>query len=212
MKNITRKFNSDRAVFFLMVFICIIIGAAVLKIAAIVILPFIIAVLLAFVMYPIVKGLDKKRCPRILSILLVIIIGLSLFGAVFFTSGMMIVEQFPQYEDRLKILYDWAADFFILPYDEALTIWKNLWDQAAIRIFVRDFTLSFSNIVFRFISSAGLVMLFMVFILLEASYFTEKLEAAFEKHSIRINKMGNDLMSQITRYLTAKFFSHLLTV
>jgi predicted PurR-regulated permease PerM len=44
-----------------------------------------------------------------------------------------------------------------------------------------------------------------VFILLEASYFKEKLEYAFDKNSARINRMGHDIMSQVSRYLTAKF-------
>ena len=213
MNNIKSFFNSGKAIFFLMVFICCVIGSAVLKIAAVVILPFTIAVLLAFVVYPIVKGLDKRNCPHILSVVLIILLiiaGFSIFGAVFFTSGRMIVVRFPQYEDRIKALYDWAADLFLLPNDEALSIWQNLWEQAAIRSFVRDFTLSFSNTLFQFVSSAILVMVFLGFILFEASYFKEKLENAFESRSVRINKMGIDLMSQVTRYLAAKFFISLV--
>jgi len=42
--------------------------------------------------------------------------------------------------------------------------------------------------------------------LLEASYFKEKLEVAFENRADHINRMGHDLMAQVTRYLTAKFF------
>ena len=41
---------------------------------------------------------------------------------------------------------------------------------------------------------------------METKYFKEKLEIAFNKHSERINQMGHDLMSQVTRYLTAKFY------
>ena len=207
MNKIVRAFNSGRAVFFLMIFICSIVAFAVLKFASTVILPFVIAVLLAFVTFPIVIALDKLRVPRFVSIILIvvlIVIVLSLFGVVFLMSGMMIVDQYPQYEDRIKTIYDWIADLFDLSNDEALTLWQNLWDQEAIRTFVRDFTISFSNIIFRFVSSAVLVILFVVFILLEASYFREKLEAAFENRSERFNKMGNDLMKQVARYLGAK--------
>jgi len=209
VRNIYRAFNSGRAVFFLMVFICCIVAAAVLKLAASVILPFTIAVLLAFVMYPIVKWLDKIRIPRVISILLVVIIivfGLYIFGMVLFTSGSNILSIYPKYETRLTEIYIWVAELFELPYDESLTFFENLWGQLGIRTWVRHYAFSFSSIFLNFISNAVLVVLFVVFILLEASYFKEKLEIAFEKSTDRIHRMGHDLMSQVTRYLTAKFF------
>ena len=208
MSNITRAFNPGKPIFFLMVFICCIIAGAVLRLTAVVILPFTIAVLLAFVMYPMVKKLDKLRCPRTLSILLVVFIivtGLYIFGMILFSSGRMIAEQFPRYEHRFIEIYTYIARLFELPFDEDLTFFENLWAQLGIRHFVRDFTLSFSNIVLQFIISAVLVILFVVFILLEASFIREKLDTAFENRSARINKMGHDLMSQVTRYLAAKF-------
>jgi len=207
MYNIPKSFNSSRTIFFLMVFICCIIGAAVLRVTAPVILPFVIAILLTFVIFPIVIALDKIGCPRFVSILLVvfiIVIGLSAFGMVLFTSGVMIATQYPQYEERLFLVYYEAARLFQLPFDADLTFVENLWSQLGIRAFVFDFTIAFSNTVFRFMASAVLVILFVVFILLEASYFKEKLEAAFENRSERINKIGRDLMSQVSRYLVAK--------
>jgi len=208
MKNIPGSFNSGRANFFLMVFLCCVLGGAVLKIASSVILPFTIAVLLAFTMYPMIKGLDKLGCPRFLSIFLVVIImvaGLYIFGMVFFTSGRLIFAQYPKYESRFTEIYVWLANLFELPYDESRSFWENMWGQLGIRTFIREKTLSFSNSFLRFLSAALLVVFFVVFILLEASYFNEKLEAAFERRSERINRMGYDLMTQVTRYLTAKF-------
>jgi len=209
MKDVSKISNPGRTYFFMLVFICCVLAGAVLKIASSVILPFTIAVLLSFVMFPIVKGLDKLRCPRFLSILLVVMIivaGLCIFAIVLFNSGRMIVAQYPKYEDRLTEIYIWIGGFFELSYDEHLSFWENLWSQLGIRTWVRHFTLSFSNIFFKFISSAVLVVLFVVFLLMEAGYFKNKLDLAFKNRSERINKMGHDLMSQVTRYLTAKFF------
>ena len=208
MKNILKPFHSGRAIFSLMIFICFILAVAMLKIASSVILPFTIAILLAFVMYPMVKGLDKLRFPRFLSILLVVIIivtGLYILGMVFFTSGRMIVAQYPRFESRFTEIYKWAARIFELPYDEGLSLWANLWEQLGIRTWVRNFTFSFSSIFLQFVKNAGLVLVFVMFILVEASYFKEKLEIAFESRSSRINRMGHDLMAQVTRYLAAKF-------
>ena len=214
MKKILNTFHSGRAVFFLLVFICCIVAGAVLKIAASVILPFTIAFLLAFVMFPIVRWLDKHRVPRFVSILLVVIIivsGLSIFGIVLFTSGSNILSTWPKYENRLTEIYSWIARSFDLSFDESLSVWQNLWMQLGIRNWVRGFAFSFSSIFLSFTSGAVLVVLFVVFILLEASRFGEKLEAAFEDRAERINKMGYELMHQVTRYLTAKFFISLAT-
>jgi predicted PurR-regulated permease PerM len=92
-----------------------------------------------------------------------------------------------------------------------LSFWENLWGQLGIRTWVRGFALSFSNIFIKFISNAILVVLFIVFILLEAGNFREKLDTAFEERAERINQMGRDIISQVTRYLAAKFFISLAT-
>ena len=208
MKN-TKTFHSGRAIFSLLILICCVIVGAVLKIAAGVVLPFTIAVLLAFVMYPVVKWLSKHRIPHFLSILLVVVIlgsVLCVFGMVLISVGTNILSIYPQYEDRVTEIYIWVANFFELPYDETLSVWDNVWGQLGVRTWVRDFAFSFSNIFFNFVSNAILVILFIVFILLEANFFKEKLEAAFDNRSGRINRMGHDLMSQVTRYLTAKFY------
>lgn len=209
MENTNKAFEPGRAVVFLLVFICCIIAGAVLKIASAIILPFMIAALLALVLFPLIKWLDKLHFPHFLSIFLTILIFIAsviLFGMILFTSGRMIVTQLPNYEYRFIEIYDEIARLFRLPNDEGQSVWQNLWDQAAIRVFVRDLTISFSNYVFRFVSSAGIVIIFVIFILLEVSFFGKKLEVAFEKRSERINKMGRDIMTQVTRYLTAKFF------
>jgi predicted PurR-regulated permease PerM len=215
MKDIFRTFNSGRANFFLMAFISVIIAGAVLKITAPVIVPFIIALLLAFAVYPLVMGLDKLRVPRALSILLVILIivaGLCVFGMVLFSSGRTILSLYPKYEDRLTEIYRWASRFFELSYDEDLTFFQNLWGQLGVRTIVRNFTFSFSNIFIGFLKDALMVVLFVVFLLLEVSHFKDKLELAFErKHSGQIKRIGADVMRQVTRYLTAKFFISLST-
>jgi len=208
MNNVPKTFHSGHGIFYLLFFLCFISGAAVLKTASSVILPFIIALMLAFVMYPMIKGLDKVRCPRIISILLAVLIiaaGMYLFGVVIFTSGKMIVEQYPQYEGRIAVIYHGIAQLFDLPNDEAVSLWQNLWDQEAIRTFVRDVTISFSNTSLHLVSFAVLTVLFMVFILAETGYFKDKLRIAFENRMTKIDRIANDIIEQVTKYLGAKF-------
>jgi predicted PurR-regulated permease PerM len=209
MKKIANTFHSGRAIFSLMILICCILVGAVLKIASRVILPFTMAILLSFVMYPLIKLFEKHRIPRIISILMaatMIIIGLSILGMVLYQTGSNILSLYPGYESRLTEIYVYIARIFELPFDDSLSFWENLWGQLGIRTFVRRFAFSFSNIFISFLTNAILVVLFMVFILLEASFFKTKLETAFKNNLERINRMGHDLMAQVTRYLTAKFF------
>lgn len=184
-----------------------------LKMAASVILPFVIAVLLAFVMFPLLNWLDKFKIPRFISILLIVIIMAAIFysfGVVIYTTGTNITSLYPKYEERITMIYKQAAGFFELPFDETQSFWDNIWGQLGIRTWVRGFAFSFSKILLSFLTNAALVIIFMVFVLLEASYFKEKIGIAFEGRSDQINKMGKDLMDQVTRYLTAKFFISLV--
>ena len=209
MEKNNKYFNPGRVTFSIMVLFCSVLIGAVLKIASSVFLPFTIAVLLVFVMYPLIRCLDKCRIPRILSIVLVIMIliaGLFAFGMVFVTTGSNIIDAYYRYEDRVTDIYIWIAQFFELDYDEYLSVWENIWGQLGVRTWVRDFALSFTNIFLNFIGSAVVVLLFVLFLLLEASFLKEKLETAFDNRSDRIKGIGQYVMIQVSRYLTAKFF------
>ena len=204
-----QRFNSGRANFLLLMIITVIVIGAVLKITAAVVLPFTVSLLLAIVTSPIVKFLGKLHIPRIISILLIIafLIGVLFFiGMLLYSSGRTIITLYPRYEARLTEIYIWVARFFELPYNEQLSFFDNLWSQIGIRNSVRVMTLSFSNAFFRFLSSAVMVAIFMVFFLLEAVFFKKKLDMAFEgPQASQIKKMSTDIMTQVTRYLSIKF-------
>jgi len=167
-------------------------------------------------MFPLITLLDKLKIKRIFSVLLcVVVIGVALylFGMILFTSGRAFIHPslYDRYETRLTEIYTLLANFLELPNDESLSFWENLWGQLGIRTFVYNFATSSFTALINFITSAIMVAIFMAFILLEASFFKEKLEIAFDRQSGSMDKMGKDLMSQVTRYLTAKFVISLVT-
>ena len=210
-----RRFNSGRANFFLLGIITVFLFGAVLKLTSAVILPFTISLLLAIVTSPIVKFLEKFRIPRIFSVFLVLafLIGcLIAIGIALYSSGRTIITLYPRYEARLTEIYIWVARFFELPYDDTLSFFDNLWGQIGIRSRVRTMTLSFSNAFISFLRDAFMVSLFMVFILLEAVFIRKKLDIAFSgERAITIKKIGSDVMTQITRYLSVKFVISVVT-
>jgi predicted PurR-regulated permease PerM len=215
MSNRFKKFNSGRANFFLVAFIALVLAGAVLKITATVVLPFIIAILLAFILDPLVRALEKVHVPRFLAILLIIAgigFGLYLAGLILFSSGKTILSQYPRYEKRFLEIYGWIAGFFGLPYDEHQTFIDNIWGQLGVRNQIRNYTLSITNGFIDFLKSLVMVLLFMVFLLLEAAHLEEKIAIAFEhRFSGSIRSIVEAIVRQVSRYLTIKFFVSLAT-
>ncbi|MDR2028681.1 MAG: AI-2E family transporter [Treponema sp.] len=215
MKDQFNNFKFGRANFFLVAFISLVLAGAVLKTTTPVVLPFTIALLLAFVMEPMVRFLQQRHIPRIFSILLaiaIIVAGLYLLGMVLFSSGRTILSLYPKYESRLTEIYIWVADFFELSYDEQLGFIENLWGQLGVRTRIRNITFSLSNSFLVFLGHAFMVVLFVAFLLAEAALVKEKIDLAFEnKRSGQIKKISADVIRQISRYLSAKFFISLAT-
>ncbi len=215
MNNRYKGFNSGRSNFFLLGFVALILGGAVLKLMAPVILPLTIALLLSLVLEPVVSMLGRLRIPRVLAIVLVIVLmgaGLYLIGIILFTSGRTILTLYPKYEARFSEIYSRVAEIFQLPYDEHLSFFQNIWGQLGIRTRVQGFALSLSESFLGFLSNALIVLLFVAFLLLEISHFRDKIELAFEdKLSGRIKRAASDIVNQVARYLSVKFFVSLAT-
>ncbi|MDR2494778.1 MAG: AI-2E family transporter [Spirochaetaceae bacterium] len=215
MKQTAYTFKSSKGTFILVAFIACVLGGGVLKLTASVILPFTIAVFLAFVINPMVIFLEKLHINRIFSIILVvfmIIAGLYLVGMALFASGRAILGLYPKYETRLTEIYLWLSDFMELPYDEHLSFFENVWAQLGVRAQIMQFTFSFSNAFIEFLKDAMMMTLFMVFLLIEAAHVMEKIEVAFaRKWAEPIKKIGADVARQVSRYLSAKFFISLAT-
>ena len=205
-----RNFNAGRANFTLLAIVVFIAGCAVLKITAVVVVPIIIAVLLALVIYPFVMLLDRFRIPRYISITaatLFIVAGLYFIGVVVFSSARTLLALYPSYESRFNEIYRALADLMTFPFDEDLTFSQNLLAQLGVRNFIISSTYSLSKNSFQFLGDALMVVLYLVFLLFEATMFKEKLETVFEgKTVIQIKKIGSDTMRQVSRYLTVKFF------
>jgi predicted PurR-regulated permease PerM len=215
MKDRFRTFNSGRANFFLVAIITCILAGAALKMTAPVILPLTVSLLLALVLNPTVKFMEKFHIPRFIGIFLTILFIITVvcvIGVVLFTSGRSILTLYPKYENRLTEIYIALADFFEFSYDEHLSFFENLWAQLGIRSRIRLITLSFSNEFIIFLKDAVMVVLFVVFLLFESVYFMIKLDVAFDdKRSSQIKKISSDVIRQVSRYLTAKFFISLAT-
>ncbi|MDR2468247.1 MAG: AI-2E family transporter [Spirochaetaceae bacterium] len=207
--------NYGKGIMLMMAFIVLIVAGVVLKLTASVAVLLIISIFLACVMSPVVSALERLHINRLFSIILAgcaIIAALTLTGIVLYTAGRTILNRWMLYERRLIEIYRWLGAFFEFSYNENLNFLDNLWAQLAIRNNVRQLAISFSNGLITFLKNAFMVVLFIVFLLVEAASLKTKIALAFEnKLSLQIRKISSDVAREVTRYLSVKFFISLAT-
>lgn len=200
---------------FLMGFIALVLAVGALKLTASVMLPLIIAILLTFVLEPVIIALEKIKIPRAIGAVVVVL----LFAAavyvvvmVLFESVKTIVSLYPKYEERFAYLYQLVATAFKLPYDKQISLFQNLWGQLGIREGVQSLALATSESLFSFMSDTVMVILFVVFLLLETGHLGSRIETAFKDiMSTRIQRIVTDVIKQVARYLSVKFFISLIS-
>lgn len=214
---IRRTVNYRRASLALLGLIAIILLGATLKLTATIVLPFIIAVLLTFVLEPLIRLLGKIRIPRWLAAIVIVVgIGLAVYvvGLILYNSIRTIGTLYPKYESRFTELYIMLASAFDLPYDEHLNLTENLWNQMDIRNKIQDFAFSFSETFLSFLADGVMVVLLIVFLLVEIGHFKNRIQFAFEDTFTTksgVSDIIEKIIQQITRYLSIKFFTSLAT-
>ncbi len=196
-------------------FISLLLLFATLKIASGVILPFVIAVLLTFVLEPVVILLERIKIPRVIgAIVVVAMIGIAVYavGIILFGSLKTILTLYPKYEARFTELYMVVAKAMSLPYDEHVSLFQNIWGQLGVRARVQSLAFSTSETFLGFLTDTVMVILFVIFLLLEIGHFRQRIEVAFAGFmSTRIQRIVADVVVQVARYLSVKFFISLAT-
>lgn len=209
-----KRFASSN--FFIMLFLAIIVALAVMKIAAKVLIPIVVAILLSCVLAPVANLLNKKlKIPYYLCVvlgLLILILIVFVVGTILFSSLRTIFAQYPKYEQRFMSIYETIAEMFDLSFDRDLGLATNLWNQAMVRDFIQNFALSFSAKAINLVKDILMTFLFMLFFMSEFRNLNEKIELAFA--DILPDKIRNviaNVINQITRYMSVKFYVSLIT-
>ena len=160
--------NFARPIFLLLLFLCAIVAAAILKVTSSVLIPLTIAVLVSLVFEPVLNKLNKKfKIPwalGIVFILIILMISISLIGTLLFNSVKTVLSLYPKYEERITFIYQTVAKLFQLPYDAEDSLFANLWGQLGVRKAVQDFALNFSTSLIGFMKDFVMVCLFAFFL------------------------------------------------
>ncbi len=208
--------NYTKGIFYLLLCLSIIAVGAVLKITAEVVLPVTVAIFLALVFHPVISTLHTKfRIPTALGItimFLIIFVVMLFVGSLLVSSTKAILTLYPKYEERFLTIYMAVADIFNLPYDQELSLINNLWSQLGIRNAIQSIAVSASNNLITFVRNLTVVCLFVIFLITEIGLFKAKAAVALDgKSPGRITFIMRDIIQQVTKYISVKFFISLLT-
>jgi AI-2 transport protein TqsA len=188
----------------------------VLDTAESVILPFIFAVFLSFILEPIVNLLIKLKLPRTLSVIITIFftfLVLYLIGMVIYASAKSFSSN-DFYETRLKeILKSISFNLEqILGSSVNLNMENVDWFKTFKDIPITQSLLSGVGSFFSFLWNTILVIIFVVYLLVGKTNLYSKIERAFSKEkSKKVIRVFNNIISQTQTYLNTKSLVSLIT-
>ncbi len=231
-----KKTDHSRTIVLLLLTLTFFAIAAVLKITSSVILPLTISILISLVFEPVITKLNKKfRIPWVVCIFIVLVLlagGIYAVATLLYSSISAIINQYPKYEERFLTIYSTIAAFFDLPFNEDDSFFNIIWEQVGGFSFIRSVALSLSNWVIGFGKNFVMILLFSVFFMLDLRFLRQKVafasmsakrvpssaeisgaqtEDGFSDANFRSSQIINDIISQVTRYMSTKFFISLLT-
>lgn len=208
--------NYTKGIFLILFFFAIVLGVTLLKITSSFTLPIIVAVLVSFIFYPMVKRLNKIGIPWTIGVLLCVIFALFLcfaLGNLLYISSKTVVNVYPKYEERFTQMFTTVAKMLNIPFDENSSLGANLWKSLEVRNFVQNSAIAVSNFLISGAKVFFIVALLVVFLLIEMKNMTSKIKFAFpnNKLSHKIIFISIKTMADVTHYISIKFCISLLT-
>ncbi len=203
--------NSLKVVVALVGIVVVFLIGAVFKAAQTVLVPLIIAALLYFVLVPAVNFLERIRVPRVVAIIAVLLLVLGVFylvGLFIFASVQSVVRAFPRYQTRFDLIIQDLTTTISGRFNLSQGLLAGInWGST-----LRGYLLSWSGSFIKFVTSAGIILIFLIFLLLERPYFKSKLNNAFYGATReKIQTAFDHINVQIGRYLAVKLFVSVVT-
>jgi len=180
----------------------------VLHILEPILVPFVVAVFLSRIFSPVNKALRRRRVPAALSILLILVlvsIGLLIFGSAVYSSVQAFTTAMPKYQERFKDLLaglsGWLATLPLLHTQVQRINWQEAVKGTAVAGWAAATLTSFV----LFFNDAFLVLLFLVFLLSGSEEFPQKLRSALDPEKAqRLSEMMHNIEAGIRRYIVTK--------
>ncbi|MCR4952538.1 MAG: AI-2E family transporter [Treponema sp.] len=206
----------QKSILYILLFFAVIVASFIMKELSSVFLPIIISILLAIVFYPVITKLHTKlKFPWVLAALLIVFLllcGIGSISSLLTNSLGTIFSEYPKYEIRLMNIFEKIANSFNLEFDQGKSLIQNLWGILQIRDFIQKAAVGLSSGIVTSVKSVLVLLLMLAFLLIELGAFSKKIHIAFEDVSRgAILNISRQIISDVTRYLSIKFFISLAT-
>jgi predicted PurR-regulated permease PerM len=192
-------------VIFLGILVVIMLGG-VLYLTSSIVLPFMVALFLAYLLDPLVRLLRYCRVPLALAVcfaLLVTFVFLALMGMLFYASAQSFVREYPTYEPKLRALLTTLTSRVEVAPELSWQL-SDLSKELSSASVVRAVLASVGTFV-TFLGHLLLVLLFMVFILLGQQRLPQRIHRAFgEEQAQRLTLVLQRITRQVQTYLGTK--------
>ena len=195
--------ENNKLVVFASGLIAVFIVGVVLRLAKSVLFPFFLALLIYFILSPVIGFMIKKlKLSKTISLIIVLFItflALYLTGAVMYSSGVTLAEELPTYGEKFSRLLGEAQDWLNMPKTQLDPLgWIKTLDIGK----VGGFVLSSLGTFFSFLSN---ILLILIFMLAGRGRLNAKLIDAFPAdHSRRLGHVLDKIEREIEKYLAFK--------
>lgn len=177
----------------------------VLYLTSSIVLPFMVALFLAYLLDPLVRGLRAWHVPLGLAVccaLLVAFVCCAALGLLCYASAQSFVQEYPRYEKKLSALVATLVSHLeATPLAWQLSDWSKELSSASV---IRAVLASMGTFV-TFLGHLLLVLLFMIFILVGQQRLPARIHRAFgEEQAQRLTRMLEHITRQVQTYLGTK--------
>ena len=191
-------------------FSAIVICLAGIKIAAPIVVPFLLSLFVAIICNPAINFLAERKIPRAIAIVVVILFIFSLFvvlGGIIGSSVNGFRQALPTYEAQLSNEVDWLITWMENHnISISMTEVREYFDPSKVMALVTTTLTGFSSV----LGNVFLLLLTVVFMLSEGQGFAKKLHVAFDD-SVRTKKRLDHFLNMVNQYMAIKTIISLAT-
>ena len=210
----SNSFNrKDKAFSTLFVLIFMVVGIFFLKATAAVFAPIVFAVMISFMLFPVMQKMEKHHIPRTLAVIIIMSV---LAVVVYFivviaqNSFNLFINNYPRYLQQFQeIYYDFSNKLIekfelqVQPDIFAGTNWPRM---------IQTYVISFSSSLTKMAGYTLLIFIFMFFLFLEYPYLNEKIKDAFSfREAKKFNIISTRILNLVGRYFFIKLIISILT-
>jgi len=200
--------------------ICVIIAGYVFIQMKSIIIPFVLAMILYFLLNPVLTFSEKKNIPEIIAILVIVILTVVFLYGVGHMINVNIIsfsENINHYEERFKSIVDQIRDFLGVSKSNQGLAGENSQKYPGIAaifkdISIRDTVSSILSSISEILSDFFIVILYLIFLLIGRHGLISKFDLAFNSEtSQRMKAIVNKINHGINKYILTKTLISLLT-